>query len=135
MKLKVLVVDDSRLMRRLVMGAVGRVPLADFTFVEASGGAEALALLAADRFDLVLSDWHMPQMSGAEFIGELRRLPGAADLPVVVTSSDAAAAPDAVAPGLATAFLRKPFTEQHAEAVLREVIARPCAGSARAESR
>jgi len=60
--LRVLLVDDEEMVRRCTARA-----LADLEVVTASGGAEALAILAADAdFDAILSDVMMPRMSGPE---------------------------------------------------------------------
>ena len=71
-KLKVLVVDDSRLQRKLVSTHLKKW---DFTIYEAESGADALDLLSNTDIDLILSDWVMPKMSGLEFCAAFRKLP------------------------------------------------------------
>jgi len=59
---RVLVVDDEPLMSVALKRALrGR-----YDIVAVSGAAQALDLLASDRFDIILTDWFMPNMSGGE---------------------------------------------------------------------
>ena len=70
--MRILVVDDSKAMRSVVMRAVRGAGYADLSFDEASNGAEALAAIRTAPPDLVLTDWNMPEMSGIEFLEALR---------------------------------------------------------------
>lgn len=67
----VLIVDDSRLQRRILRSFLERQGL---TVAEAATGAEALELAGAQAFDLVLSDWMMPGMNGLEFCRAFREM-------------------------------------------------------------
>jgi len=67
----VLVVDDSRAQRLLLIRALTRQ---GYYVTEAASGEEALAACAADEFDLVLSDWMMPGMDGLSFCKAFREL-------------------------------------------------------------
>lgn len=66
---RVLVVDDSRLQRKILCSSVKRW---GFEVFEAASGEEALAVAATIQPDLVLSDWMMPGMSGLEFCDAFR---------------------------------------------------------------
>ncbi|WP_425471851.1 PP2C family protein-serine/threonine phosphatase [Ruegeria sediminis] len=68
---RVLVVDDSRLQRRILTGSLRKW---GFEVIEADCGEAALDLCRDDPPDLVLSDWVMPGMSGLEFCQAFRRL-------------------------------------------------------------
>ena len=70
---RVLVVDDSKLQRKLLSIALKKW---GFEVTEAEGGEEALGLAAQNRPDLVLSDWMMPGMSGLELCQRFRELDG-----------------------------------------------------------
>lgn len=70
---QVLVVDDSRMQRRILAGQLAR---AGYSVIEAGSGEEALAICAQSAPDLVLSDWVMPGMSGLDFCREYRALRG-----------------------------------------------------------
>lgn len=67
---RVMVVDDSRMQRKILSSLLTRT---GYAVVEAGSGEEALALAKADPPDLVISDWMMPGMSGIEFCQALRR--------------------------------------------------------------
>ncbi len=69
----VLVVDDSRLQRKILSSSLKRW---GFRVVEAESGADALTLCRAEMPDIVISDWMMPGMTGLEFCHEFRSLPG-----------------------------------------------------------
>lgn len=70
---RVLVVDDSKLQRKLLIIALRKW---GFDVMEAECGEEALVLAAQNRPDLVLSDWMMPGMSGLELCQKFRALDG-----------------------------------------------------------
>ncbi len=67
----VLVVDDSRLQRRILTSSLKKW---GFTVVEADSGEAAMEICESDPPDLVLSDWMMPGMSGVEFCEAFRQL-------------------------------------------------------------
>jgi CheY-like chemotaxis protein len=73
---KVLVADDSRVMRQIVRRELRRAGLSGHTVVEAANGLEAWELTRSEQVDLVLSDWNMPVLDG---MGLLRRLRAAGD--------------------------------------------------------
>lgn len=69
---RVLVVDDSRLQRRIINAALSRL---GFEVVEAGSGTEALEICEASPPDLVISDWMMPGMNGLDLCRAFRALP------------------------------------------------------------
>ena len=69
--MQILVVDDSRAMRSIVIRAV-RAAGVEASFVEAQNGLEALAAVRQGKPDLVLSDWNMPEMTGIELLRTMR---------------------------------------------------------------
>ena len=69
---RVLVVDDSRLQRRILVASLKKW---GFDVDEADSGEAAMAICAASPPDLVLSDWMMPGMSGLEFCRVFRDMP------------------------------------------------------------
>lgn len=82
--MKVLVVDDSATMRRIVVNTLQRLGYSDIT--EASDGAEGLTRYDAS-FDLVLTDWNMPNMGGLEFVRALRGRPDGKDLKIIMITT------------------------------------------------
>ena len=69
---RVLVVDDSRAQRRILAVQLQRW---GYEVIEAASGEAALDLCAGQVFDIVLSDWMMPGMTGLEFCRAFRALP------------------------------------------------------------
>ena len=86
--LKVLVVDDSPTMRQLILFALKRI--GDFQLVEANDGLDGLKKLAADRFDLILTDLNMPVMDGLKFIAMVRNDPNYRTIPIVIITTEGA---------------------------------------------
>lgn len=70
--MKILVVDDSKVMRSIVLRNLKGAGWAEHEYVEAVNGAEALATIEAGGIDLVLSDWNMPEMNGYQCLTTLR---------------------------------------------------------------
>jgi len=70
-RIEILVVDDSKLQRRILTSALGR---SDYVVREAGSAEEALAICAETPPDLVLSDWMMPGMTGLEFCRAFRAM-------------------------------------------------------------
>ncbi|CAB4928972.1 MAG: response regulator [Actinobacteria bacterium] len=70
--MKILVTDDSRVMRQIVIRTLRQAGYDDVDIVEAEDGVECLAKVGSDAPDLVLSDWNMPNMSGLECLKALR---------------------------------------------------------------
>ncbi|WP_153215179.1 PP2C family protein-serine/threonine phosphatase [Tritonibacter litoralis] len=68
---RVLVVDDSRLQRRILVASLKKW---GFDVVEADSGASAMEICREESPDLILSDWMMPGMNGLEFCRNLRKL-------------------------------------------------------------
>jgi DNA-binding NtrC family response regulator len=105
---RVLLVDDQPELRRLVRRGLIK---AGYVVVEAWNGRVAVELAQQVLFDVVISDLHMPDMSGFELLEALQELDP--DLPVVLTSgSPAARDPADPAEGAAFAFLVKPVPVQ-----------------------
>jgi diguanylate cyclase (GGDEF)-like protein len=104
---RLLVVDDDDVMRAM---ATHTLQMACFDVVEASDGAQALALLEAGGIDLVLLDLVMPGIDGYQVCRQLRALPQTALLPVLVlTGLNDTASIDAAYEAGASDFIAKPI--------------------------
>jgi two-component system chemotaxis response regulator CheY len=70
--MKILVADDSKAMRMIVVRTLRQAGLAGHEIVEAVNGRDALNLVGTSKPDLILSDWNMPEMTGIELLRALR---------------------------------------------------------------
>lgn len=119
--MQILVVDDSKAMRSIVMRAVRQAGYDAVTFVEATNGAEALKLVRATPPDLVLADWNMPEMSGIELLKTLRAEGNQTKVGFVTSESDPAMRDLAFQSG-ALFMITKPFTPEALKAALGPVL-------------
>jgi two-component system chemotaxis response regulator CheY len=106
-----LIVDDSSVMRKIVERSLRQAGITLARVLEAGNGAEALAVLADNRVDLILCDINMPVMDGLEFVKTLPTVPNAKNVPVVMITTEGSEAHvvQALSSG-ARGYIRKPFT-------------------------
>ncbi len=91
MKRSVLVVDDSRAARELIVAALEGlrdVAIGEIEAVQCGSGFEALRLLPSQHFDLILTDINMPDIHGLELLRFVRQDPRTKAIPVVVVSTE-----------------------------------------------
>lgn len=118
----ILAVDDSR----TNLGVIGRrLGHLGYLTILCDNGAEALDLITARGFDLVLLDMVMPRMSGVHVLSEIRGSRDTVDLPVIMLTgrSDPSAAVEALAAG-ADDHIAKPFAFEVLAARIERVLAR-----------
>ncbi|MCU0801736.1 MAG: SpoIIE family protein phosphatase [Rhodobacteraceae bacterium] len=114
---RALVVDDSRAQRRILALQLQRW---GFAVTEAESGSQALALWDAAPFDVIISDWMMPGMSGVEFCHEMRkRQTEAYSYFILLTSKSETAEITRGLEAGADDFLTKPFNAEELRARLR----------------
>ena len=65
--MKILIVDDSRAMRRIIQRTLRQAGFKGHDIVEAENGAQGFDMVKSENPELILSDWHMPTMNGIEF--------------------------------------------------------------------
>ncbi|MDR2553688.1 MAG: response regulator [Treponema sp.] len=85
----VLVVDDSRIMRNIVKHTFSELKI-PCQFIEAGNGREALQQLQTQTVHLVLLDWNMPELSGIDFLKEVRAMDQYKALPIIMITSESA---------------------------------------------
>ncbi len=121
--MRVLVVDDSSTMRRIIINALRRIGYEDTC--EAGDGREALQSLTETPADMVVTDWDMPEMTGPEFVAALRAMPDLAKIPVLMVTTQAAKEDVMVAMKAGVNdYLIKPFTRDALEEKLQILLAR-----------
>lgn len=106
---EVLVVDDSKVMRDMVVACLRPYP--DLTFTHASSGLEAIERLSLKPYDLIILDLNMPDIGGIEVVEFVRGQDTMRHLPIVIvtTRGDEASHALALKAG-ADRFMTKPFT-------------------------
>jgi CheY-like chemotaxis protein len=129
----VLVVDDFEAMCKVTVNQLRQMGVE--RVVTARNGAEALRKLQGARYDIVLSDWNMPVMSGIELLQAMRADPQLSTLPFVLITAEAERqkVTEAIASGV-TSMLIKPYAPQQlmdrVQKALRWTPRRPVAAAA-----
>jgi len=117
----VLLVEDSAAMRSLVGSMV--TALQGFTVREAKGGAEAISILNKERFDLIITDIHMPDFSGLELIRYVRESKEHAATPLFIISTEGGVRDRDRGLALgANEYLAKPFDPQELLQLVRRYV-------------
>ena len=135
MGLKVLIVDDSVAMRKMLVRTLGMTDLDIEEIHQAGNGREGLEVIRSRPLDLALVDIHMPVMRGPDMIREVRGTPGVAHLPCVVVSSETSDSRIREMADLGVSFVCKPFTPEDLSTVVGEVLAGGAPTSAGHEAR
>ncbi len=120
--MRILIVDDSSMMRTLIKRVVALTDVPVDEILEAGDGAEALSILEARDVNVLLTDINMPVMSGVELLRELANDDRWNDLTRVVISTDGSPLRREEAVSLdVRCYLEKPFSPEVMRDVLNEV--------------
>ena len=119
--MKVLIADDSKAMRMIVLRTLRQSGLPIDDVHEAEDGAQALEAVASFGPDLILSDWNMPNMTGIEFLNNLRAQGNQVTFGFVTSESNPAMKEQAIAGGAAF-LLTKPFDAERLAEVVGAVV-------------
>lgn len=111
-KVKALVVDDSKIMRSAVKRALDQLMIADFEYVEAMDGQDALEKFDEGGIEIMFVDWNMPKMTGVEFSQEIRKKEGTKHIPIIMVTAEKSMGKvdKALNEGGANEYITKPFT-------------------------
>ena len=83
--MRILAVDDSATMRRIIRNQLKQVGMDEVD--EAQNGREALAMLARARYDLLITDWNMPEMCGLDLVKEVRKTEPIKKIPILMITT------------------------------------------------
>jgi two-component system, chemotaxis family, chemotaxis protein CheY len=120
--LKILVVDDSKVMREMIIACLRGVD--GLHFSEAASGLEAIERLSLSAFDLMFLDLNMPDIGGFEVVEFVRSQDTLKALPIIVvtTRGEEATRTRALELG-ASSFMTKPFNPEAVVSELRALLA------------
>jgi two-component system, chemotaxis family, chemotaxis protein CheY len=119
--MRILIVDDSRVMRMIVQRTLRQAGFGDHELVEAENGVEALESIAANRPDLVLSDWNMPEMTGIQLLKERNNQGAGLKFGFVTSESTPEMREQATANG-ALFLIAKPFTAETFQEAITPIL-------------
>ncbi len=123
MAISVMIVDDSRAMRKFMRRVIDLTGMTSGRYQEAGNGSEALRLLRAEPVDVILIDINMPVMNGEQFMEQLAADAGLRSIPVVVVSTDASEHRIERMTALgAKGYVAKPFAPEGLRAELERVL-------------
>ena len=127
--MKFLVVDDFATMRRIVRNLLKELGFVNID--EAEDGVAALQKLRASRFDFVVTDWNMPNMTGIELLRAIRADAALKHLPVLMVTAEARKENiiEAAQAG-ASGYVVKPFTAATLDEKLKKIFATMAARAA-----
>ena len=119
----VLIVDDSAIVRKVLMKTFGMTEIAVNNFYQAENGQVGLDVLRANWVDVIFLDINMPVMNGMEFIQRLRADPSVSETPVIVVSTEGSKERKEELERLGIkAYLRKPVTAETLVATVTDVF-------------
>lgn len=123
-KVSVLVVDDAPFIRDLVKKAL-RSQFPGIRTEDAVNGRKAQQMLARERFDLILCDWEMPEMSGLELLTWCRTQDALKAVPFIMVTSrgDKENVVQAIQAGVSD-FIGKPFSNEQLTSKVRKALGR-----------
>lgn len=129
--MKILVVDDFSTMRRIVRNLLVELGFTNTLIQEADDGENAIAMLRSTPFELVVTDWNMPNMTGIDLLRAIRAEPKLKGLPVLmVTAENNREQIIAAAQAGVNGYIVKPFTAATLEEKLGKIFERIAASGA-----
>ena len=131
--MKILVVDDFSTMRRIVRNLLVELGFTNTLIQEADDGENALVMLRSQPFDLVVTDWNMPNMTGIDLLRAIRAEAALKGLPVLmVTAENNRDQIIAAAQAGVNGYIVKPFTAVTLREKLTKIFERIAAAGASA---
>ena len=122
----ILIADDEAPIRHILSA---KLVAAGYVVVEARDGEEVLTKVASEMPDLLITDNHMPGISGIDLAVRLRAAPATADLPVIMlTACGFAIQREDLARTNIRELLSKPFSPRTVVSLVRAILAAPAAG-------
>ena len=118
--MRVLIVDDSKTIRRIQRGILEQIGFSQIE--EACDGRDALAKVAEFQPELVLLDWNMPNLDGMGFLTEFRQRDATTPVIMVTTEAEKSRVVEAIRRGVNN-YVVKPFTPDILKSRISETLA------------
>ena len=116
-----LVVEDSPMMRQLIVFALNRVR--ELEVVEADDGVDAMRKLASSKFDIVVTDINMPIMDGLKLVKRIRSDEQHKNVPIIIITTEGSQEDRSRALALgANAYITKPIQAPQVIAKVKELL-------------
>lgn len=118
--MKIMLIDDSRAMRRIQRNVLEKMNITDI--VEAEDGKDAIEKLASTPVDAALLDWNMPNMNGYDTLKNIRANESTKSMKVIMCTSESekGRVVEAIKAG-ANSYIVKPFTPELLKEKLKEL--------------
>ena len=118
---KIMFVEDSPTMRRIIANSLSRIGVSEV--VEAENGVDALGKMEGKDFDMIITDWNMPEMNGQELVENLREQDKYKDTPIVMITTRGMQddVMNAIKSGV-NGYIVKPFTPEVLEKKMKEIF-------------
>jgi len=119
---KIMFVEDSPTMRRIIANSLSRIGVSEV--VEAENGVDALGKMEGKDFDMIITDWNMPEMNGQELVENLREQDKYKNTPIVMITTRGMQddVMNAIKSGV-NGYIVKPFTPEVLEKKMKEIFA------------
>ena len=119
--MKIIIVDDFSTMRRIIKNILRQLGFNNVQ--EADDGATAWPKIQSEPFDLVITDWNMPKMSGLELLKNIRNDENLKDIPVLMVTAEALKENiiEAVKAGVSN-YIIKPFTAETMQEKMEKIF-------------
>ena len=123
MSMRILTVDDSRMMREMLLMALRG---AGFDVIQAEDGEHGIEVLAANGADVIITDINMPNLNGFDLFQAIKTDERLQQLPVLMMTAQTheGYATRAIQSGTA-GYIVKPFTQAELEEKVQEILGRP----------
>jgi len=121
LSIKILIVDDFATMRRILKNILKQLVFVNIT--EADDGTTALEQLKSGHFDLIISNWNMPKMTGLDLLKTVRGMSDIKDIPFLMVTAEAQKQNviSAVQAGVSN-YVVKPFTAEQIADKLEKIL-------------
>jgi two-component system, chemotaxis family, chemotaxis protein CheY len=114
---RVLLADDSATMRKIIVRLLDEIGV--YAPTEAPDGAEAVKMFEVGKFDLILTDWNMPNKNGIDVVRDIRKLDPLIPIIMITTEAEQRRVSEALDAGVSD-YIVKPFDREKLRAKIED---------------